>query len=44
MIGGSIVVTVCLLILGWTTEIVSVFVKDADKVRLDRCGQLLLDG
>ncbi|OJJ00089.1 hypothetical protein ASPVEDRAFT_26844 [Aspergillus versicolor CBS 583.65] len=31
MIGGSIIVTVCLLILGWTTEIVSVFIKDADK-------------
>ncbi|CBF83623.1 hypothetical protein AN2982.2 [Aspergillus nidulans FGSC A4] len=31
MIGGSLIVTVCLLVLGWTTEIVGVFVKDAEK-------------
>ncbi|KAL4918768.1 hypothetical protein BDW62DRAFT_57208 [Aspergillus aurantiobrunneus] len=31
MIGGSLVVTLCLLILGWTTEIVGAFIKDADK-------------
>ncbi|KAL4897703.1 hypothetical protein BDV59DRAFT_48841 [Aspergillus ambiguus] len=28
MIGGSLIVTGCLLVLGWTTEIVSMFVKD----------------
>jgi solute carrier family 45 protein 1/2/4 len=32
MIGGSLIVTVCLLVLGWTTEIVGVFIKDAEKV------------
>ncbi|KAL4818131.1 hypothetical protein BDW67DRAFT_158620 [Aspergillus spinulosporus] len=31
MIGGSLIVTACLLVLGWTTEIVGVFVKDAEK-------------
>ncbi|KKK12080.1 hypothetical protein P175DRAFT_094859 [Aspergillus ochraceoroseus IBT 24754] len=32
MIGGSFVVTLCLLVLGWTTEIVNFFVKDSEKV------------
>lgn len=32
MVVGSFVVTVCLLVLGWTSEIVSVFVKDTEKV------------
>ncbi|KAL5337288.1 hypothetical protein BJX70DRAFT_369980 [Aspergillus crustosus] len=31
MIGGSFVVTLCLLVLGWTTEIVNFFVTDAEK-------------
>ncbi|XHG09556.1 hypothetical protein AWENTII_012607 [Aspergillus wentii] len=31
MIGGSLVVACCLLVLGWTSEIVAVFVKDAEK-------------
>ncbi|KAL4960610.1 putative sucrose transporter [Aspergillus stella-maris] len=31
MIGGSLIVTLCLLVLGWTAEIVAFFVKDADK-------------
>ncbi|KAL4926953.1 putative sucrose transporter [Aspergillus undulatus] len=31
MIAGSLVVTLCLLMLGWTREIVNFFVKDADK-------------
>ncbi|KAL2865805.1 putative sucrose transporter [Aspergillus lucknowensis] len=31
MIGGSLVVTVCLLVLGWTTELVGYFVTDAEK-------------
>ncbi|KAL4783550.1 hypothetical protein BJX76DRAFT_357937 [Aspergillus varians] len=31
MIGGSLIVTLCLLVLGWTTEIVGVFIKDAEK-------------
>ncbi|KAL4870810.1 hypothetical protein BDV12DRAFT_165266 [Aspergillus spectabilis] len=31
MIGGSFIVTICLLVLGWTTEIVNFFVKDAEK-------------
>lgn len=32
MIVGSILVAMCLLVLGWTSEIVSTFVKDAEKV------------
>lgn len=32
MIVGSFVVATCLLVLGWTTEIVNTFVKDAEKV------------
>ncbi|RDW86706.1 putative sucrose transporter [Aspergillus mulundensis] len=31
MIGGSLVVSVCLLVLGWTSEIVGAFVKDTEK-------------
>ncbi|KAI9376308.1 hypothetical protein BJX61DRAFT_530994 [Aspergillus egyptiacus] len=31
MIGGSFVVTICLLVLGWTTEIVGAFVEDTEK-------------
>lgn len=34
MIAGSLVVGVCLLVLGWTSEIVGIFVKDANKVLL----------
>lgn len=34
MVVGSGIVAVCLLVLGWTTEIVSLFVKDAEKVCL----------
>ncbi|RJE24360.1 Sucrose transport protein [Aspergillus sclerotialis] len=33
MIGGSIVVAMCLLVLGWTSEIVGKFVKDAEKAK-----------
>ena len=32
MIGGAIIVAVCLLVLGWTAEIVGVFVKDSETV------------
>ena len=32
MVAGSVVVAVCLLVQGWTTEIVGMFVKDANKV------------
>lgn len=32
MIGGSIVVVLSLLVLGWTAEIVGVFVKNPDSV------------
>ncbi|KAL2835094.1 hypothetical protein BDW59DRAFT_137098 [Aspergillus cavernicola] len=31
MIGASFVVTLCLLVLGWTTEIVNAFVQDTEK-------------
>ncbi|EDP52889.1 sucrose transporter, putative [Aspergillus fumigatus A1163] len=33
MVVGSGIVAVCLLVLGWTTEIVSLFVKDAEKAK-----------
>ena len=32
MIGGSLIVGVCLLVLGWTSEIVGAFVKNPDRV------------
>lgn len=32
MLVGSIVVAMCLFVLGWTSEIVTTFVKDAEKV------------
>ena len=32
MIGGSLIVGLCLLVLGWTSEIVSVVVKNPDTV------------
>lgn len=35
MIAGAFVVTLCLLVLGWTSELVAYFVKDAEKVCLD---------
>jgi solute carrier family 45, member 1/2/4 len=33
MIGGSIFVTFCLLVLAWAAEIIGAIVKDHDKVR-----------
>ena len=32
MIGGSVIVVLCLLTLGWTAEIVGIFVKSPDAV------------
>lgn len=32
MIGGSLIVAVCLLILGWTAEIVGLFVTELETV------------
>lgn len=32
MIGGSIVVGICLLILGWTSEIVGIFMNESERV------------
>lgn len=32
MVGGSLVVAACLLLLGWTSEVVGLFVHDAEKV------------
>ena len=32
MVIGSFVVALCLLILGWTSEIVAAFVEDAERV------------
>lgn len=34
MVIGSFVVALCLLLLGWTTEIVGLFVSDPEKVRM----------
>jgi len=41
MIVGSFIVAACLLLLGWTSEIVNAFVKDPEKVCL---AELLLSG
>jgi len=38
MIGGSIIVALCLLVLGWTAEIVGIFVKDPETVSVGRLG------
>ena len=32
MIGGALIVAVCLLVLGWTGEIVRLFVSDSETV------------
>ena len=32
MIGGSVIVAICLLVLGWTSEIIGYFVSDAETV------------
>lgn len=33
MLGGALIVAICLLLLGWTSEVVGLFVHDAEKVR-----------
>jgi solute carrier family 45 protein 1/2/4 len=33
MIGGTVIVTFCLLVLGWTKEIVGIFVSEKELVR-----------
>lgn len=35
MVFGSLVVAFCLIVLGWTAEIVGTFVKDPEKVCLE---------
>ena len=40
MIIGSLIVAMCLLVLGWTAEIVGLFVKDAEKVNREACRDL----
>ncbi len=32
MVGGAVIVALCLLVLGWTAEIVGLFVADSDTV------------
>ncbi len=32
MVGGALIVAVCLLVLGWTSEIVEFFIKDPGTV------------
>lgn len=38
MIGGALIVALCLLVLGWTAEIVGIFVVEPDTVG-DKCDQ-----
>ena len=33
MVGGALIVAVCLLVLGWTGEIVRIFVREPEAVR-----------
>lgn len=40
MIGGSIIVAVCLLVLGWTAEIVGLFSTEPDTVSERACSSL----
>ena len=45
MIGGSILVVMCLLVLGWTKEVVGFFVSDPAKVcEMRRAGMGVLMG
>jgi solute carrier family 45, member 1/2/4 len=39
MIGGAIVVAICLLLLGWTTEVVGSVVHDVEQVWRPHCGE-----
>ena len=41
MIGGALMVAVCLLVLGWTGEIVRIFVREPEMV--GDCIHLVLD-
>ena len=41
MVFGSLVVAFCLLVLGWTKEIVGLFVKDPEKVHILFIGTLI---
>jgi hypothetical protein len=40
MVGGSLVVGACLLVLGWTSEIVGIFMSEGESV----CDSLWCDG
>lgn len=42
MVFGSLVVAFCLIVLGWTSEIVDTFVKDPEKVCLDASLDLMV--
>lgn len=44
MVYGSLVVAFCLLVLGWTKEIVGLFVKDPEKVHIHFIGTLIFLG
>ena len=33
MVGGALIVAACLIVLGWTAEIVGIFVSDAASVK-----------
>lgn len=41
MIGGSLIVALCLLVLGRTSEIVGIFVKDQDNVSNGTVSQVM---
>ena len=38
MVGGTIIVSACLLVLGWTSEIVGAFVTDGETVQYPTLG------
>ena len=38
MVGGTIIVSACLLVLGWTSEIVGIFVTDKETVQYPTLG------
>lgn len=44
MLGGALIVAFCLLLLGWTSEVVGWFVHDAEKVRPESYGDWIEEG
>lgn len=40
MLGGSLIVAASLFLLGWTSEVVGIFVKDAEMVSISACAKM----